>query len=176
MYLTENEIQALKSCLECVLKDEKWMMQNGFYDERKLDGLESVLQKINTRENHVYIRKEKFDEALRALKNICIPKNMTCISNGVPHFKYVDAGIVRGSEDFDEALREIRFHPVYDSNDDICNLSFTGVKNGDEAIFFKALAPYIESGSRLTYKTEENVIYIWRFENGEAKLEMRGGL
>ena len=98
---------------------------------------------------------------------------MTCYDriNGkkYPHFRWVDTNTVLESTKLEEALEEIRYRPIYNQDGDIYNVEFTGEKYGDEEIFFKALAPYVESGSYLCFKGEDGDTWRWEFNNGEVK-------
>ena len=42
------------------------------------------------------------------------------------------------------------------------------VKDGDEEIFFKALAPYVETGSYLCFKGEDGDTWKWSFSDGSV--------
>lgn len=118
------------------------------------------------------IKKENFESALKSLKSVFVPENMNCydrIGNiCYPHFSWVDTRIVLKSKSIEEALREIRYDPEYDDNGNICNVKFTGQKRGCEKVFFTALAPYIESGSYISFRGEDGDAWKWSFNNGEV--------
>lgn len=118
------------------------------------------------------IKKENFEKALKNLKDIFTPENMTCYDSiggkRYFHFRWVNTETVLESEELGEALEEIRYTPEYNENGDICDVEFTGEKYGDEEIFFKALAPYIESGSYLCFEGEDGDIWKWVFEDGKV--------
>lgn len=119
------------------------------------------------------IKKENFEKALKNLKDVFVPENMTCYDyiNGkkYPHFSWVNTEIVLESTTLGEALEKIRYTPTYNENGDICNVEFTGEKYGDEEIFFNALAPYIEAGSYLCFEGEDGDTWRWDFNNGKVK-------
>jgi hypothetical protein len=111
---------------------------------------------------------------LEALKSVFIPENMNCrdsLGNGRyrPHFSWVDTDVVLRSKTLGDALKEIRYNPQYNSNGDICNVEFTGEKYGCENVFFKALAPYVESGSYITFEGEDGDRWEWSFNDGEVE-------
>ena len=119
------------------------------------------------------IKKENYEKALKALKEVFIPDNMTCYDyiNGkkYPHFSWVNTKTVLNSETLGDALTEIRYSPEYNENGDICNVEFTGEKYGDEKVFFTALAPYIENDSYLSFEGEDGDEWIWKFNNGKVE-------
>lgn len=97
---------------------------------------------------------------------------MTCsdYANGkeYPHFSWVDTKIVLESKTLEDALEEIRYKPVFTPYGDIANVEFTGEKYGDEKIFFTALAPYVESGSCLSFEGENGTEWTWNFKDGKV--------
>ena len=128
---------------------------------------------IKMTDSNFVITKENFEKALKSLKDVFVPKNMTCYDyiNGkkYPHFSWVNTKNVLESTKLGEALEEIRYTPTYNENDDICNVEFTGEKYGDEEIFFNALAPYVESGSYLCFEGEDGDTWRWDFNNEKVK-------
>lgn len=126
---------------------------------------------IKMTESKFTIKKENFETALKSLKAVFVPENMNTYDyiNGkrYPHFSWVDTNKVLDSLNITEALTGIRYIPQFDQNGDICNVKFIGEKYGDEEIFFKALAPYVESGSYLCFKGEDGDTWKWSF-NGES--------
>lgn len=121
------------------------------------------------------IKKENFDKALFALKKVFIAENMSCRTYNKndriieAHFSWVSTENVLKSKKLEKALQEIRYNPIYDENGDICNVEFTGEKYGDEEIFFKALAPYVETNSYLEFLGEDESRWKWEFTNGNVK-------
>lgn len=119
------------------------------------------------------VKKENFAKALESLKSVFTPENMTCKDyiNGVeyPHFSWVNTKTVLESVTLEEAIEEIRYTPIYNSDGDISNVEFTGEKYGDEDIFFKALAPYVEDNSYLSFEGEDGATWKWKFNNGEVE-------
>jgi len=127
---------------------------------------------IEMTESNFIIKKENFEKALKSLKDVFVPENMTCYDlvggKKYPHFSWVNTKTVLESTNIGEALEEIRYIPKFNQNGDICNVEFTGEKYGDEQIFFSALAPYVESGSYLCFKGEYGDTWKWVFENGKV--------
>ena len=124
-------------------------------------------------ESKFIIKKEYFEKALKNLKDIFIPENMNCYDyinvKKYPHFSWVDTKTILESVNIAEALEEIRYIPEYNKNGDICNVQFIGEKYGDEEIFFKALAPYVETGSYLCFEGEDGDTWKWVFNEGTVK-------
>lgn len=120
------------------------------------------------------IKKENFEEALRSLKGIFVPENMTCkdyiSEKEYHHFSWVDTNTVLSSLTFEEALKGIRYTPVYDVDGDICDIEFTGEKYGDEKIFFTSLAPYVEPDSYVCFEGEDGEVWKWIFRNGKVMM------
>ena len=118
------------------------------------------------------IRKENFDNALQALKDVFVEENMTCRDyvNGVtyPHFSWVDTDIVLNAITLHDALVEIRYLPQY-NNGDMVDVIFNGEKYGDEEIFFSALAPYVEDCSYIQFEGEDGRIWKWSFDDGKVQ-------
>ena len=50
----------------------------------------------------------------------------------------------------------------------ICELHFTGEKQGDEHIFLKAQAPFVEKGSCLSFVLEEGILVEWTFDGNDV--------
>lgn len=128
---------------------------------------------IEMTDSNFVIRKENFAKALESLKSVFIPENMTCYDRidgkKYPHFRWVDTKTVLESVTLAEAMEEIRYLPVPNIDGDICDVEFRGEKYGDEEIFFKALAPYVESGSYICFMGEDDSEWKWVFDNGEVE-------
>jgi len=127
---------------------------------------------IEMTESNFVIKKENFEKALKSLKDVFVPENMTCCDcisgKNYYHFSWVDTKTVLKSTNLGEALEEIRYIPKFNQDGDICDVEFIGEKYGDEEIFFNALAPYVESGSYLYFKGEDGDTWKWLFENGKV--------
>lgn len=119
------------------------------------------------------IKKENFDKALEALKAVFVPKRMTCCDyiNDVEylHFSWVNTKTVLESNTLQEALKEIRYSPIYNDNGDITDVEFTGENRGDEDTFFVALAPYVEENSILRFVGENDETWSWIFRDGKVE-------
>lgn len=128
---------------------------------------------IEMTDSNFVVKKENFVKALESLKGVFIPENMTCYDSiggtRFPHFKWVDTKSVLDSNTLIEAMEEIRYLPIQNLDEDICDVEFIGEKYGDESIFFKALAPYVESGSYICFIGEDDSEWKWVFDKGEVE-------
>ena len=128
---------------------------------------------IEMTDSNFVIRKENFAKALESLKRVFVPENMTCYDRidgkRYPHFRWVNTKPVLESVTLSEAMKEIRYLPAPNIDGDICDVEFTGEKYGDEEIFFKALAPYVESGSYICFMGEDDSEWKLIFNNGEVE-------
>lgn len=129
---------------------------------------------IKMTESKFTIKKENFENALKSLKAVFVPENMRYYDRRIgsdekcPHFSWVDTKTVLDSMSIVEALENILYVPQLDQNGDICNVEFIGQKYGDEDIFFKALAPYVETGSYLCFIGEDGDTLKWIFNDGSV--------
>ncbi len=122
------------------------------------------------------IKKENFENALKALKKVFIPEEMTVTDfvkeREIPHFRWVSTDAVLNTTDILNALMHIRYKPVLDENGDIANVEFTGEKSGDERVFFTALAPFVEKGSYLAFEGEDGNRWTWKFDGKTVTEEL----
>lgn len=109
------------------------------------------------------IKKENFEKALESLKSVFIPEKMTIDGK---RFSWVWTSGVLESKTLEAALREIMYVAIINDNGDITGLMFTGENDGDEDIFFTALAPWVENGSFLSFQGEDGGKWTWKFNNG----------
>lgn len=90
---------------------------------------------------------------------------MTCHDSFGDHFMWVYTDDVLQSNTLEEALEKIRYKSEYDKKGNIIDIEFTGEKLGDDDIFFNSLAPYVESGSFITFEDEDHCIWMWKFND-----------
>lgn len=129
---------------------------------------------MDQRDTKFTIKKENFEAALKALKDLFRDeRNMPIYDwiNGTkhPHFSWVSTKEVLDSESLCQALSAIRWSPDVDSNEDINYITFEGEKSGNENIFFATIAPYVENGSYIGMEGEDGYLWRWVFNNGEVK-------
>lgn len=119
------------------------------------------------------IKKENIQKAWNSLLDIMkVEKKTICDSSGY-HYSWIDTDAVLNAETFEKALSEARFDVETDNNGDIVDIYFNGEKLGDEEIILGSIAPYVESGSYITFQGECDERWKWKFINGT--LEEIGG-
>lgn len=107
------------------------------------------------RQKRCIINKSDFEKALGSLRTVCGMGEMPVEDLSGKHFSFVEPEEIMQAKTFEQALSAIRFAPVSDAEGNICELHFTGEKQGDEHIFLKALAPFVKKGScRLCWRKE----------------------
>lgn len=123
---------------------------------------------IEQTDSNFVIKKENFEKALNSLKTVFVPEKMTCCDyvcgEEIPHFRWVTTDVVLNAKTLEEALVEIRYYPIFDNDGNIINVEFIGEKYGDEKIFFMALAPFVESGSYISFIGEDGDSWEWFFD------------
>ena len=120
-------------------------------------------------DSNFIIKKENFRDALNNLKAVFTPDRMTCID----HFSWVRTDIVLNAETLEEALKEIRYDPIFNDNGDIIDVEFLGEKYGDEEIFFTSLAPFVEKDSYISFEGEDGCEWTWSFNGKEVRKNFR---
>ncbi len=104
------------------------------------------------------------DLALRAIKALMAEKKGA--------FCWVDTATVQRSRTLTDAMKEWRWDVEEDSTDafgnkdgDIVHIAFSGEKAGDDLILFKAIAPFVESGSYIEMRGEDGAQWRWIFND-----------
>jgi hypothetical protein len=126
------------------------------------------------------IKKENEALALQAIKDLMsqseFAKSATW-DNGtviqVPAFSWVNTQKVNKASTLDEALRAWRWMPSREDNDEINWISFQGEKLGDDFYLFHAIAPFVEDGSYIIMRGEDEAIWKWAFQDGKVR-ELEG--
>ena len=85
------------------------------------------------------IKKPHFEKALQSLRAVCNVGEMPVEDLPGKHFSFVEPEEIMQAKNFEQALSAIRFSPVSDAEGNICELHFTGEKQGDEHIFLRHL-------------------------------------
>ena len=114
------------------------------------------------------IKKPHFEKALQSLRAVCNVGEMPVEDLSGKHFSFVEPEEILQAKNFEQALSAIRFSPVSDAEGNICELHFTGEKQGDEHIFLKAQAPFVEKGSCLSFVLEEGILVEWTFDGNDV--------
>ena len=107
------------------------------------------------------IKKKNMAGALAAIKAIV----------GEGRFSWVNAKEYQDAETLEDALMAWRWPPYMNKSanpkGEIVNLEFDGEKSGDEDILFRAIAPFVESGSFIEMRGEDGCQWRWLFHKGE---------
>jgi hypothetical protein len=82
------------------------------------------------------------------------------------HFSWVDTTDFKKAKTLAEALEAWRWDAEMDEDYNIIGIDFGGEKLGDDEILFRAIAPFVESGSYLELQGEDGCLWRWRFDNG----------
>lgn len=124
------------------------------------------------RQKRCIIKKSHFEKAQESLRAACgIEMPVKDLSG--KHFSFVEPEEILQAKNFEQALSAIRFAPLFDAEGNICELYFTGEKQGDEHIFLKALAPFVEKGSCLSFVLEEGILMEWTFDGNDVTYSER---
>ena len=107
------------------------------------------------------IKKKNMAGALAAIKAI----------SGESIFSWINAKECQGADTLEDALMAWRWPPYMNKSanpkGEIVNLEFDGEKSGDEDILFRAIAPFVESGSFIEMRGEDGCRWRWLFHKGE---------
>ena len=125
------------------------------------------------RQKRCIINKSDFEKALGSLRTVCGMGEMPVEDLSGKHFSFVEPEEIMQAKTFEQALSAIRFAPVSDAEGNICELHFTGEKQGDEHIFLKALAPFVKKGSGLSFVLEEGILMEWTFDGNDVTYSER---
>ena len=63
-------------------------------------------------------------------------------------------------------LEAVGFEVEQDEDGDIIRLQYDS-KTGQEDLFFAVMAPFIEDGSTIEWKGEDDALWLWKFEGGK---------
>jgi hypothetical protein len=82
---------------------------------------------------------------------------------------WVKRGWNKDLRDIEGALHAWRYDPEADEHGDIVDVQFIGEKLGDELLFFKAIAPFVEPGSFIEMRGEDGGMWRWVFDGTTCK-------
>ena len=125
---------------------------------------------INQRDTEFVIISKNFRNCLETIKNLNIKQG----SGGTfykgkhtPHFAWVNNDAITEAKTLEEAFTEWNWDVELDEEGNVSHISFTGEKSGDYDKLFKAIAPYVESGSYIEMGGEDGGVWRWTFNNGK---------
>ena len=119
---------------------------------------------MDQRDSFFVIRKENEHEALQAIKSVA--GSETIKDGSWRHFSWVSSARFLEATTLDEALQAWRWELYRDGDGTIGNIGFCGEKYGDENVLFRAIAPFVESGSYIEMNGEDGSLWRWIFKNG----------
>lgn len=86
------------------------------------------------------------------------------------HWSWVDMGDFQMSKTIEGVLEAWRWEPEVDEKTgDVIGLEFHGEKLGDDEVLWKAIAPFVESGSFIEMHGEDGGQWTWNFVDGKLK-------
>ena len=106
------------------------------------------------------VKKENLDKMFEAIKNI-------------PNESYAWIDDFKNCDNIRDILLEWRWETYFDENGNIWHLSFDGQKLGDDEVLFHAIAPFVEAGSYICMRGEDDTLWKWYFD-GEHLREFAG--
>ena len=84
-------------------------------------------------------------------------------------YSWMPADYPAETEKLEDVLDLLGFAYVITGDGDITDLQYDN-KTGNEAIFFLAMAPYVQDGSTVTWVGEDHHAWIWEFADGTLYL------
>ena len=84
------------------------------------------------------------------------------------HYSWVDAADFQVSKTIEGVLEAWRWEAdVDEATGDISYVHFRGEKLGDDEVLWRAIAPFVESGSYIEMNGEDGGAWCWRFVDGK---------
>ncbi|MBD3262525.1 MAG: hypothetical protein GF334_12805 [Candidatus Altiarchaeales archaeon] len=65
---------------------------------------------------------------------------------------------------FSDLMREFRWEVEMDDDENVVGVSFGGEKLGDDDLFFQMMAPFVEAGSFIEMRGEDESMWRWNFD------------
>ena len=134
------------------------------------------------------IKAENKAAALKALKEYTDDSSSWVTDSAVQNAKTLEDAMVEWRWQPDTTEREMEVADLNDDtvfdfeapdikhdNKDITSIWFEGEKLGDDEEFFGVLAPFVENGSYIEMRGEENAHWKWVFKDGEC-IEIGGSV
>ena len=121
-------------------------------------------------ESNIFISFVLFGRVVDVLKDTNrngVP-GMTGPSIGRKYFAFTDTEKIEKSQDIGDLLCHFRWQPDFDEDGNICDLSFTGEKIGNELLIFSLIARFVRSGSRIIYALEDDGVYGMFFDGSNC--------
>jgi hypothetical protein len=88
-------------------------------------------------------------------------------------YSWVNTNEVLEAETLSDALAAWRWEAHLSENGDVTYLYFRGEKSGQDDVLFRAIAPYVTSGSYVCMRGEDGALWRWYFD-GSRCVEQEG--
>lgn len=135
---------------------------------------------VNISESSIFIKKENFElcyEAMCALNNDndikrggAFGKDIQYVENNEwdqnKWFSWMDWNYPETCKTFVDILDALGFEYNLDEEGNLVYLTYSS-KIGQEDLFFKAIAPFINKGSYVNWMGEDNLMWQWYFDGKE---------
>jgi len=118
-------------------------------------------------ESDFTILKENHVRALGAIKALAGQETIEDSSGA--HFSWVETQRFVQASTLEDALKEWRWDAELNDEGDLIDMYFEGQKYGDDEVLFNAIAPFVESGSYIQMRGEDDAIWRWVFEGGKVR-------
>lgn len=135
---------------------------------------------IDMQEAVFFIAEKDKKAALKAVKALAENESqmsggsyVCCTGQSIRHYAWVNTADFVAASTLEAAMVEWRYCPETDEDGNISNIYFEGEKLGDETALWKALAPFIRSGSYIQMHGEDGSTWRWCFDDG--KFEEKSG-
>lgn len=121
-------------------------------------------------DNNFKVRKENFDAAYKAMVALNDHDDLKRGGSFGPEgarnkwFSWMDPNYPDSCQDFGAILQALGFIAIYDETG-LVGIDYDN-KMGQEDLFLKAIAPYVEDGSHILWRGEEGAVWVQIFKNG----------
>lgn len=121
-------------------------------------------------DNNFKVRKENFDAAYKAMVALNDDDDAKHGGSYGPDgvrekwFSWMDPNYPDSCQDFGAVLEALGFVAIYDETG-LVGLDYDS-KIGQENLFLKAIAPYVENGSYIVWRGEDGAVWVQIFRNG----------
>ena len=116
---------------------------------------------VSMRDASFKIKRKNYAVCLQAIKDMDVNEG-----NGSGGFSWVGGEEVVQAKILKDAFEAWRWS-IEENKTGIVSICFEGEKLGDDAQLFRAIAPYVESGSFIEMSGEDGELWRYQFNNGE---------
>jgi hypothetical protein len=108
------------------------------------------------------------DAALAAIKALATQTSKMYGQDGDRKFSWVETSNFLDAKTFAEAMDAWRWDVAQDEHGNVISIEFNGTKLGDDLTLFKAIAPYVTSGSYIEMHGEDGGWWRWCFDGAKC--------